>query len=290
MEFYIVDVFAEQKYQGNPLAVLLPDRELATEEMQQIAKEINFSETTFIMSGKQRDGGYPVRIFTPNAELPFAGHPSLGTAFVIHHQLDPNKSRHMLLNLGVGQIPVSFAEGSDNELWMKQQQPVFGEAIAPAVIAEILQIPVGDIQTAYPIHVSSTGFPSVIVPLKSLDAVRRCEVAPGKYKAFLENIADANLLVFSEETLHEQNDLHVRVFVNDPGYYEDPATGSATGNLAGYLLKHEFLQKGEIQLRIEQGYATGRPSLLHIDASKDGDSYDINVGGRVFFVAKGEWL
>lgn len=290
MEFYIVDVFAEQKYQGNPLAVLLPDRELTTEEMQQIAKEINFSETTFIMSGKQRDGGYPVRIFTPDVEIPFAGHPSLGTAFVIHHRLDPDKSRHILLNLGVGQIPVSFAEGSDNELWMKQQQPIFGEAIAPSVIAEILQISVEDIQTAYPIHVSSTGLPSVIVPLKTLDAVRKCEVDPRKYKAFLENIADANLLVFSEETLHEQNDLHVRVFVNDTGYYEDPATGSANGNLASYLLKHECLQKSVIQLRIEQGYAAGRPSLLHIDASKNGDAYDINIGGRVFFVAKGEWL
>ncbi|GAA0136243.1 PhzF family phenazine biosynthesis protein [Paenibacillus sp. YSY-4.3] len=290
MEFYIVDVFAEQKYQGNPLAVLLPDRELTSEEMQQIAKEINFSETTFIMSDKQEDGGYPVRIFTPDVEIPFAGHPSLGTAFVIHHQLDPNKSRHILLNLGVGQIPVSFAEGSDNELWMKQQQPVFGEAIAPSVIAEILQVPVEDIQSAFPIHVSSTGLPSVIVPLKTLDAVQKCEVDPKKYKNFLENTADANLLVFTQETLHEQNDLHVRVFVNDTGYYEDPATGSANGNLAGYLLKHEFLQSSVIQLRVEQGYAAGRPSLLHIDAAQRSGAYDINIGGQVFFVAKGEWL
>ncbi len=290
MDFYIVDVFAEQKYQGNQLAVLLPRQELTTTEMQQIAREINFSETAFIMSDKQEDSGYPVRIFTPDMEIPFAGHPSLGTAFVIHHRLDPHRSRHIKLNLGVGQIHVTIDEDSDHELWMKQKQPAFGDALEPAIIADLLQINIKEIDTRFPIHVSSTGLPSVIVPLRSLEAAQACAIDPRKYKAFLNDVANANLLVFTAETLYEQNDLHVRVFVNDTGYYEDPATGSANGNLAGYLLKHEFLGSSEIRLRVEQGYAVGRPSLLHIDAAMRGGAYDINVGGQVFLVAKGEWL
>lgn len=292
MRFYIVDVFAERKYEGNPLAVLLPKRALAAAEMQQIAKEINFSETTFIMSDqREENGGYNVLIFTPDMEIPFAGHPSLGTAFVIHHVLDQQKSPLITLNLRVGPIPVSLADGETQELWMKQPQPAFGEPIDPAVIADLLQIGLEDIRTDFPILVSSTGLPSVIVPLKTLKAVQNCVIDHKPYKAFLENVADANILVFTEETVHEQNDLHVRVFVNDTGYYEDPATGSANGNLAGYLLEHEFMQSSEIRLRVEQGYAIGRPSLLHIAASKSsGGTFDIRIGGKVFFVAKGEWL
>lgn len=290
MEFYIVDVFAEQKYQGNQLAVLLPKREVSTQEMQKIAKEINFSETTFILSDKQKDGGYPVRIFTPDVEIPFAGHPSLGTAFIIHNLLDPNKSKHINLNLGVGQIPVTIEGELDNQLWMKQNQPTFGDPIEPAVIADLLQMNIKDIDPRFPIHVSSTGLPSVIVPLRSLDAVQDCVIDHKKYKMFLEDVTDANILVFTTETLHEQNDLHVRVFVNDTGYYEDPATGSANGNLAGYLLKHEFLQSSEVRLRVEQGYAVGRPSLLKINAARRNGTFDINVGGQVFLIAKGEWL
>lgn len=290
MRFYMVDVFAERKYQGNQLAVLLPDRELETSEMQQIAKEFNFSEITFMMSGKLADGGYNVRIFTPDAEIPFAGHPSLGTAYVIRHLYEKEGKEPILLNLGVGQIPVSFAEGENPVLWMTQKQPAFGESIDPAVIADILQISVEDIAADLPIRVASTGLPSVIVPVKTLDAVKRCAIHHQKFGQFLKETADANLLVFTEETVHEANDLHVRVFVNETGYYEDPATGSANGNLAGYLLEHEALGKGNIQLRVEQGYSVGRDSLLLIDASKKNGEFDIKVGGKVFLVAKGEWM
>src|SRR4051812_16448895 len=108
MDFYIVDVFAEKKYQGNQLAVLVPDRNLTTEEMQQIAKEIHFSETTFIMSNKQENDGYDVRIFTPDVEIPFAGHPTLGTAYIINQIMENGNASNVVLNLPVGQIPVVF--------------------------------------------------------------------------------------------------------------------------------------------------------------------------------------
>ncbi|SFF21510.1 trans-2,3-dihydro-3-hydroxyanthranilate isomerase [Paenibacillus catalpae] len=290
MRFYMVDVFAERKYQGNQLAVLLPDRELETSEMQQIAKEFNFSEITFVMSGKKTDGGYDVRIFTPDVEIPFAGHPSLGTAYVIRHVIEKGNNDPVLLNLGVGQIPVAFAEGERPVLWMAQKQPEFRDAIEPSVIADILQIGVEDIDASFPIQVASTGLPAVIVPVKTLKAAQRCAIHHQKYERFLKEGADANILVFTQETLHEMNDLHVRVFVNDTGYYEDPATGSANGNLAGYLLEHEVLGKSSIQLRVEQGYSIGRDSLLLIDASKNNGEFEIKIGGKVFLVANGDWL
>ncbi|GLX69997.1 PhzF family phenazine biosynthesis protein [Paenibacillus glycanilyticus] len=293
MQFYMVDVFAERKYQGNQLAVLLPDKELATSEMQQIAKEFNFSEITFILSDRKTDGGYEVRIFTPDLEIPFAGHPSLGTAYVIRHLLEEDlKDEPVVLNLGVGQIPVSFSEGEGDipVLWMKQKQPEFGAAIDPAVVAGILQIDPEAIDAKYPIRTVSTGLPSVIVPLKTLDVVQRCAIHHGKFERFLKDVADANILVYAPETIHEANDLHVRVFVNDTGYYEDPATGSANGNLASYLLENRVLEKDRIELRVEQGYSVGRDSLLLMDASKSGELFDINIGGKVFPVAKGEWL
>ncbi|MCM3627933.1 PhzF family phenazine biosynthesis protein [Paenibacillus glycanilyticus] len=290
MRFYMVDVFAEKKYQGNQLAVLLPEGEMDTSEMQRIAKEFNFSEITFIMSGKQSDGGYDVRIFTPDVEIPFAGHPSLGTASVIRHLFERDNDGPVVLNLGVGQIPVTFSEGGEPVLWMTQKQPVFGDAIEPAVIAEVLQIDAEDIDARFPVRVASTGLPAVIVSVKTLEAARRCSIHHGRFERFLKETADANILVFTQETLQEGNDLHVRVFVNDTGYYEDPATGSANGNLAGYLLEHQVLGANHIKLRVEQGYSIGRDSLLLMDASKNGGEFDIKIGGKVFLVAKGEWL
>lgn len=289
MRFYIVDVFAEQKYQGNQLAVFIPDEPVSPDEMQQIAKEINFSETTFILSGKQADGGYAVRIFTPDVEIPFAGHPTLGTAFVIQER-NEERSSQINLNLGVGQIPVTFAGENGSELWMKQKEPSFGNIIDPNKMAKILQIPPEDMDERFPIQVASTGLPSVIVPLKTLEAVQRCAIHHHHYRKFLQEEINANILIFTSETLNPTNDLHVRVFVNDIGYYEDPATGSANGNLAGYLLEHQFFKEQPLRLRVEQGYSIRRPSLIEIYAEKKEGTFHIHVGGRVFLVAKGDWL
>ncbi len=290
MRFYIVDVFAEQKYQGNQLAVLIPEQVLTSEQMQQIAREINFSETTFITSREKRNGGYDVRIFTPDVEVPFAGHPTLGTAFVIQRFLEEIQSERIILNETVGQIPVTFQGEDQEELWMEQKEPAFGEFIPAQVMADILQIGVADINRQYPIQTVSTGLPSVIVPLRTLDAVQACRINHDAYRAFLEQSGRANLLVFTPETCKEENDLHVRVFVDDTGFLEDAATGSANGNLAGYLLAHQFFPGFSLRVQVEQGYAINRPSLIKLDAEKTEGAYRIRVGGGVFLVAKGEWL
>jgi trans-2,3-dihydro-3-hydroxyanthranilate isomerase len=286
MQFYIVDVFAEEKYKGNQLAVFLPHDKISTPEMQKIAKEINFSETTFVMSNNNPDKGYDVRIFTPDVEIPFAGHPTLGTAFIISRMLEKNQSEQIILNLGVGQIPVTFLQ---DELWMEQQEPTFGTVIQPEVIAEILQIKETDINSSYPIQIVSTGLPAVIIPLKTLNALRKCVINHEKYQRFLDEIIRANLLVFVPEAQKQENDIQVRVFVDDKGFYEDPATGSANGNLACYLLEHNFYQTHVIDLRIEQGYEVQRPSLIKVKADKISGKFRTQVGGKVFFVASGEW-
>ena len=286
MKFYIVDVFAENKYEGNQLAVFIPEGKMEPTEMQKIAREMNFSETTFINSGIQDNGGYDVKIFSPDSELPFAGHPTLGTAYVIKNLLDRSDSNKIKLNLPVGQIPVVF---ENQYAWMTQNQPEFGAKVEIDRIPAILQINREDINTELPIQVVSTGLPSVIVHLNSLDAISRCKINHRAYAELLKDMGDVNLLVFTTETASPENDLNVRLFMPIPGYLEDPATGSANGNLAGYLLEHNFFNSNEISYRVEQGAFIDRPSLLKIKAKKTDDHYLIQVGGQVITVSEGKW-
>jgi trans-2,3-dihydro-3-hydroxyanthranilate isomerase len=287
MKFYIVDVFAEKPYEGNQLAVCIPDEDIKQEEMQQIAKEINFSETTFIMSGLQKNSGYNVKIFTPDSEIPFAGHPTLGTAYVIQRFIDGNNSNEIKLNLEVGQIPVMF---NGQEGWMLQNQPIFKNTIDVEAISKILQIDIGDINLELPVQVVSTGLPSIIVNLKTLDTVNRCKINHKLYDELLEEIGDANILIFTKETVNPSNDLHARVFMFTSGHLEDPATGSANGNLAGYLLEHNFFDSQDISYSVEQGYSINRKSLLKAVATKHNSKYTIQIGGSAFVVAEGKWL
>ncbi|MGY4690863.1 PhzF family phenazine biosynthesis protein [Salibacterium sp. K-3] len=289
MKFHIVDVFAEDKYQGNQLAVFQPDSDISQQEMQQIAKEMNFSETTFIMSGKRENGGYDVKIFTPDSEIPFAGHPTLGTAYVIQQFMEKEEAAEVKLNLHVGQVPVVF-QGETG--WMVQNQPSFEAELEAQDIADTLQITPADMEAGFPVQSVSTGLPSIIVPLKTLDAVNRCTVNHHLYDNILQEIGDANLLVFTQETINDTNDLHARVFMFPSGHLEDPATGSANGNLAAYLLQYDFFEKSYLNYTVEQGYPAGRPSLLHVHAEKESSKqpFSIEVGGQVFVTAEGRWM
>lgn len=287
LPFYIVDVFGEEKYQGNQLAVFRNAAGLSKDEMQSMAKETNFAETTFILSDKKVDGGYDVKIFTPDFEVPFAGHPTLGTAYIIHKEIENELSERVNLNLGVGQIPVTFEQAGD--IWMKQNPPLFGRTPDVRTISEILGIGIEDIDADFPIREVSTGLPSIIVPLASLAAVKKCKINHGKYEKFLQESTSANILVFCKETYKKENNINVRVFCEDSGFPEDAATGSANGNLAGYLLEYGYFGSTQLQYRVEQGYEMGRKSLLKIKAVKTDSRFDINVGGKVFLISKGKW-
>ncbi len=288
--FYIVDVFAEQKYAGNQLAVVRDAAGLSDGEMQNITKEMNYSETTFILSDEKRNGGYDVRIFTPAVEVPFAGHPTLGTAYAIQQEIIKEPIEKIILNLKVGQIPVTFNyEGKDkNVLRMKQIEPAFGQTIEPEQISKMLGINTSDIDERFPVQEVSTGMFFIIVPLKTLDAVKGATIAKDKYFKLIEDRQAKAILVFCPETYSRQNDLNVRVFVDYYGIPEDPATGSGNGCLAGYLVKHRYFGKDQIDIRVEQGYEIGRPSLLYLRAENKEGRINISVGGKVVMVAKGD--
>lgn len=297
--FYIVDVFAEKKYAGNQLAVFRNAANLSSAEMQAIARETNFSETTFILSDNPRDGGYDVRIFTPKAELPFAGHPTLGTAFIIKEQIIKRSVERVTLNLGVGKIPVTF--GDDQYLWMHQINPTFHRQLSVDAVAPILSLKKEDFDERFPIEEVSTGLPFLIVPLKSLKTVEDIHVNLDKYYDWLYHanpvlkteahaLVASGFMVFCAEAVEKGNHLHARMFDDYFGVPEDPATGSGNGCLLGYLLKHNYFKESELDLRVEQGYEIGRPSLLRIRGKKLGDNqFEILVGGKVQMVAQGEW-
>ena len=170
VNFYIVDVFAESKYTSNQLAVFCGAgvAELSEAQMLLIVREINYSETTFIRSPHPRDGGYDVRIFTPKKELPFAGHPILGTAFVLQQEIIREKVDRVILNLAVGQIPVTFNYHNESAdiLWMRQNPPSFGQVLSAESLANVLNLEPDEIDLNFPIQEVSTGVPFIIVPLK----------------------------------------------------------------------------------------------------------------------------
>lgn len=290
LSFYIVDVFAKTKYTGNQLAVVIDAGSLSADEMQKLAKEMNYSETTFVISDKPRKGGYDVRIFTPEQELPFAGHPTLGTAYIIGREIATGPVSEVILNLGVGQIPVSLAHTGEDEaiLWMRQVPPTFTRTIDAESVALALGLSKDRIDDRYPVEEVSTGVPFVIVPLRELTGLKEARVAPEEYFRLIDTITAKAVLLFSPQTYEEENDLSVRVFAGYLGVPEDPATGSANGCLAGYLVKHRYFGKDRIDIRVEQGYAMGRPSLLLLRAENLRQKIDISVGGNVIMIAKGE--
>lgn len=283
LTFYIVDVFAEEKYAGNQLAVVRGGADLSDEALGKIALEMNYSETTFVLSEEEADGGYDVRIFTPGSEVPFAGHPTLGTAYVIRHEILAGPAEDITLNLKAGKIPVTFGE----VLWMRQLPPTFGATLDPVLMARALNLETADLDERFPVQEVSTGLPALVVPLRDLDALRRCKV---DWERYVEVVGSGkNLYVFCPEP-HEggPGDLSARMFADDLGVPEDPATGSAAGCLAGYLAEHRYFGADSVDVRVEQGYEIRRPSLLYLRATKEDEETTVHVGGRVQMVARGE--
>jgi trans-2,3-dihydro-3-hydroxyanthranilate isomerase len=285
--FYIVDVFAEQKYSGNQLAVFRNAAGLSTEEMQSIALEMHFSETTFILSDEPRDGGYDVRIFTPGEELPFAGHPTLGTASVIQQEIIGQSVEQVTLNLQVGPIPVTF---SGDILWMKQVAPQFGETLEIGQLAPVLNLDEADFDPRFPIEEVSTGLPHIIVPLKTMDGLKRARVDSERYFSLIENTWAKPIMIFCPDGYNEEQDLGVRMFAECFGIVEDPATGSGSGCLAGYLVKHRYFGTENIDVRTGQGYEVSRPSTLYLKAVEKNDGIEVHVGGKVAKIAVGEFV
>jgi trans-2,3-dihydro-3-hydroxyanthranilate isomerase len=284
LTFYIVDVFAEEKFTGNQLAVFRGGANLSADQMQAIAREMHFSETTFIISRKKRNGGYDVRIFTPASEVPFAGHPTLGTAHIIRSEIVKNNPAEVILNLKVGPISVTFKE---NISWMKQVSPEFGRQLDLNVVAEVLGLAKSEIDGRFPVEEVSTGLPHIIVPLQKLDSLKRAQVALDKYYDLIKNTWAKPILIFCPESHTGFNDISVRMFADCFGIPEDPATGSGNGCLAAYLVKNRYWGKKGINIRSEQGYEINRPSLLYLRAKEIAGKIEVLVGGKSITIADG---
>ncbi len=284
---YIVDVFAEAKYEGNQLAVIIDDEGISTELMQKLAREMHFSETTFITASDREKRTFKVRIFTLEGELPFAGHPTLGTAYIAQRILLKKKVEEIKLDMKAGLIPVRFNyEGEETDvLWMRQLPPVFGETHSVEKFAQFLGLKQEDFDTDYPIQEVSTGVYFYIIPLKTRDALKRVKI---DYEALAEYSRDKNAkwpFMFCSEPESTENHLKARMITS---FTEDPATGSANGCFAGYLVKHRYFDSDSIDVRVEQGAEIMRPSILYLKAAKKGDNIEVDVGGKVAYVAEGQ--
>lgn len=285
--FFITDVFTTQRYGGNQLATFIDCESLSDQDMQKIAKEINFSETTFITSRQPRDDGFDVRIFTPKTEIDFAGHPTLGTAHIIRNKLCLTTANEITLNLRIGKIPVTFSENS--VVWMKQMPPTFGKQFDASTLARVLGIETSDIDQHFPIEEVSTGFPHLIVPLKNLDALKRSRINKDEYVTLVTDAWAKNILVFSREAYEPGQSLSVRVFADFYGVPEDAATGSGNGCLAAYLVRHKLFGSANLDVLAGQGYEMGRPSTLALRANENKNGIEVYVGGNVVEVAEGVW-
>lgn len=283
--FHIVDVFAETLHAGNTLAVVRDAGDLDPDTMQRIAREFGFSETTFVISAGAEAG---VRIFTPAEELPFAGHPTLGTAWVIREHLLPARPDTVVLALGVGKVPVRFeAEPGGGEVaWLTAPPVTLGRTLAPERLAPVLGLEPRDFSRALPVQHALAGVEFVHVPLASADAVRRAGFDLAAFEPLAREGFPTKLHLFAPGA---GVDLHARMLFWAGSLREDPATGSATACLGAYLLAHGG--RGErFALRIEQGVEMGRPSLLRLEVTREGGAAKIRVGGRVLESARGELL
>lgn len=289
-QFHLVDVFATERYAGNQLAVVENPKSLSDREMQALATEFGFSETTFVSltdaGDDDRAGNAPVhtRIFTPREEIPFAGHPTLGTAWVVRERTG---SDDVVLDLPVGEIPVDVRSTDGTEtLWMRQRAPTFGERRSHEKAAEVLGLPAEAVDHTFPVQHVSTGLPTVVVPLRDRAALTDISVDRAAYDAFVAGHDAKNVLAFCADPHEERNDIACRVFAPYYDVPEDPATGSSNGCLAAYLARHDA-GDGDVTARVEQGYEMGRPSLLFLEARATDDDVRVEVGGRVVPVGSG---
>jgi trans-2,3-dihydro-3-hydroxyanthranilate isomerase len=289
---YLVDVFARQAFTGNPLPVVVCEGSLSDESMQKIAAEMDYSETTFVTSVSEVDGKGSVRVFTPSREIEFTGHPVLGTAWVIRHYVFQQPVEQIHLELMVGRVTVSFEYDKDGgELaWFSAPEMEQGAIADPVLIAAALGLSGDDIHTDFPVQMISAGTSAVIVPLRSLDALKRCRLDLQTYTVLSEQGFPPLVYVFCQQTLEQDNDLSARFFFDAHGIREDPATGNGAAFLGSYLLEYPIVGEGDISLRIEQGHEVRRPSLVLLRASGHAGSRKVSVGGEVFPVLQGELL
>jgi trans-2,3-dihydro-3-hydroxyanthranilate isomerase len=291
-----LDVFTEHLFGGNQLAVFLEARGLATSTMQAIAREMNFSETTFVLPSERPDTDVRMRIFTPGAELPIAGHPTIGSTFALARTgvITPGREQ-FVFGLGVGPVPVALTWRSDelSFVWMTQPLPVFSApAIGPAEVAVALGLPEAAVSsTGLPVQVVSCGVPFLYVPLTTRTAVDTAAIDPAAYGRLMRGWQDApsGVFCFSAERAGDSATVYSRMFAPAVGVSEDAATGIASGPLGCYLVRHNVVTAEEASSMVSlQGVRMGRPSHVHISIAVEGGNIrGVRVGGASVLAGEG---
>jgi trans-2,3-dihydro-3-hydroxyanthranilate isomerase len=298
LRYHLVDVFTDRQFGGNPLAVFTNGRGIETATMQAIAKELNLSETTFVLPPDDASNDYHVRIFTPGQELPMAGHPTVGTTFVLarEHMIArgaDGAETTIKLEEGVGTIPVriEWRESAAHFIEMRQPRPTFGPRVEDLqAVAAMLSIEPEEIEgTNLPVEVVSCGVPFLYVPLKSLRAVRNLKFRVDVLEDKLKDVAPPGVFVFTREVEFANSTVHSRMFAPGLGVWEDPATGAASGPLGCYLVRHGVVPcDGWADITSEQGIEMGRPSFIKIRIAREGEEItDVRVGGECRFMGEG---
>ena len=285
--FVQYDVFTSRRFEGNSLAVFPDARGLTDDLMQKIAREMNLSETTFVFpcnAAVERERGVRVRIFTVQEELPFAGHPTLGTAFVLRGN---SGTKEVALDLNVGRIPVRFEEEAGNPVFgeMSQKDPEFGAVHDREAVVRAAGLRDGDIDPSLPIQTISVGLSFTIVPLRGLDVIRQLQVDLRGSAGYLEKFGGKFFYFVTRETESPGARLHARMmFYNG----EDPATGSAAGCAAAWMVANGVARPDE-RVMIEQGIEMLRFSQIFVRASRiDNRVVNVRVGGNAVEVLRGE--
>lgn len=296
--FMTVDVFTSRRFAGNPLAVFPDARGLEPGQMQQVAREFNLSETTFVLPPEEARHTRRVRIFTPGAEVPFAGHPTVGTAWVLAHLGEiplTGETTRIVLEEGVGPVPVG--------IFTKDGRPVASQLTAarlpevgppppgPHALAAALSLETADlVGPPYVPEAVSCGLPFLFVPLRDRAAVARARLNRQEWERVLASYWATEIFLFAFDPELPGSDLHARMFAPKLGIVEDPATGSAVSALGGYLGVRDERADGTLRWVVEQGFEMGRPSLLELEIDKRaGAVVEVRVGGPSVFVSEG-WM
>ena len=298
LHYKLVDVFTSRAFGGNQLAVFTEAGELPAELMQSLARELNLSETTFVSSPLDAQNDFRVRIFTPLAELPMAGHPTVGTAYVLskegHIKRATTTQTRVNFEEGVGTIPVTIEfdeEGAPDWIEMQQPLPVFGPRLTDVeAVAEMLSLDAEAIEaTGLPVEVVSCGVPFLFVPLRNLEAIRRTRFRLDVWERALRELVPSEVFVFTTEVENAGSSVHSRMFAPAFGINEDPATGGASGPLGCYLVRHGVVKaEPAVELVSEQGIEMGRPSFIKIGIEqRDGEITRVTVSGQCRFMGAG---
>lgn len=299
VKFYQADVFTETVFGGNPVAVVPDAGSLTDGEMQNIAREMNLSETVFVLPPTVPSADVRLRFFTPTREIPFAGHPVLGACYVLAKigafpLREPISRVHQETTMGVFPLDLMVRDGHISHLMMGQPPPEFQGAVEPLrdvfEVAKAIGVPKTKITgTGLPIEVVSTGFPVVIVPIRTLTAVAKAAPNIGLLNTVCERHKAQGIMLFTTVTVQEESTVHTRMFASPIGVLEDPATGSASGALGAYLVKNGVVDVGPTtEIICEQGYEMDRPSRLVVHVYSDDDEIkSVQVGGHVVMVIEG---